>query len=397
LFEIVEFFVCFVVRKFAIYQEQLTGRTTMDYIGQFMDQLPSLLNQASVLIIFICAIAGLALTYAGLKVYWIGVFIAGMPWGMVLGGAVSAAVGWGEYGIIGGALAGGMASGMIAIAMTKSAVFLIGMLVGGLLAVLLEVHEPVIILLIALVCGAVAIFVYDWAIIVGTAFTGSMMLLFVTLNVISMARQGRPAVLPGDFVSYFFHIGERAYDSGSLYGVTRAAISDLLIAAFFFITGVLVQLNLGKLFRAKKPTGDEKPTTGKRIEGGEIPAAAERVNQSSLHGAAASTDSGQQDSGNGIWQISVLVGGNLHKTRFMERGALTIGRGDDVDIRVDDEMVSRSHLKLTRTDSGGLLLQDLGSGNGTWKLGKEMIKEDYPRDRDWYQMGLVQVVVRQRA
>ena len=54
---------------------------------QLLENLPLFLNQASLLIIVIFAIAGLALTYAGLKVYWIGVFLAGMPIGMLAGSA----------------------------------------------------------------------------------------------------------------------------------------------------------------------------------------------------------------------------------------------------------------------------------------------------------------------
>lgn len=49
--------------------------------------------------------------------------------------------------------------------------------------------------------------------------------------------------------------------------------------------------------------------------------------------------------------------------------SLTIGRGEDCDVRVDDEYASPHHAKVTRDDAGRVWIEDLGSTNGTWLNG----------------------------
>ncbi|RYG75970.1 FHA domain-containing protein [Yimella sp. RIT 621] len=51
--------------------------------------------------------------------------------------------------------------------------------------------------------------------------------------------------------------------------------------------------------------------------------------------------------------------------------ALTIGRGRDNSIVLDDMLVSRKHLRITADDEG-LLLEDLGSRNGTYVNGRRV-------------------------
>ena len=51
--------------------------------------------------------------------------------------------------------------------------------------------------------------------------------------------------------------------------------------------------------------------------------------------------------------------------------ALTIGRGRDNSIVLDDMLVSRKHLRIT-ADEEGLLLEDLGSRNGTYVNGRRV-------------------------
>ncbi|WP_342070370.1 FHA domain-containing protein [Yoonia algicola] len=50
-------------------------------------------------------------------------------------------------------------------------------------------------------------------------------------------------------------------------------------------------------------------------------------------------------------------------TQMMQKG-LVIGRGDDADLRVDDQLLSRAHVKIILRDRK-LQMQDLGSTNGT--------------------------------
>jgi two-component system response regulator AtoC len=62
-------------------------------------------------------------------------------------------------------------------------------------------------------------------------------------------------------------------------------------------------------------------------------------------------------------QLLVLGEGEVTAVALPERGSLRIGRGDDVDVRIDRESVSRRHAILHVGD--GFALEDLGSSNGT--------------------------------
>jgi serine/threonine-protein kinase len=53
-----------------------------------------------------------------------------------------------------------------------------------------------------------------------------------------------------------------------------------------------------------------------------------------------------------------------------------IGRSEDCSIRFDDSAVSRQHAELVLTPGGKLLLQDLGSGNGTYLEGRRLPSDE---------------------
>ncbi len=65
----------------------------------------------------------------------------------------------------------------------------------------------------------------------------------------------------------------------------------------------------------------------------------------------------------------LIVDGFIHP---LTRHTTRIGRGTDVDIRIDDAGVSRHHAEIVL--SMPILLRDCGSTNGTW-IGKERITE----------------------
>src|SRR5580704_17952500 len=48
---------------------------------------------------------------------------------------------------------------------------------------------------------------------------------------------------------------------------------------------------------------------------------------------------------------------------------LVVGRSADAQLRVDHPLLSRRHFELRWEEEGGLLLQDLGSANGTFVNG----------------------------
>lgn len=49
-----------------------------------------------------------------------------------------------------------------------------------------------------------------------------------------------------------------------------------------------------------------------------------------------------------------------------------IGRGEDCDVRVDDEYASNHHARVTKDPDGRIWIQDMGSTNGTWLNGMRL-------------------------
>ena len=56
--------------------------------------------------------------------------------------------------------------------------------------------------------------------------------------------------------------------------------------------------------------------------------------------------------------------------RDSRRPYVTIGRGKENDVAVDDATLSRVHLVLMRPESGGWTVRDAGSSNGTYLEGR---------------------------
>jgi transcriptional regulator with PAS, ATPase and Fis domain len=63
--------------------------------------------------------------------------------------------------------------------------------------------------------------------------------------------------------------------------------------------------------------------------------------------------------------LEVVAGPDRGLQIKMESPSLTIGKGNDVDVRLTDPAISRRHLEVAAT-ADGLLVRDLGSRNGTW-------------------------------
>ncbi|MEW6434210.1 MAG: sigma 54-interacting transcriptional regulator [Myxococcota bacterium] len=75
--------------------------------------------------------------------------------------------------------------------------------------------------------------------------------------------------------------------------------------------------------------------------------------------------------GPGRWRVSLVGEAGYSTYALPPAGAVTVGRGDDVEIRVDDAAASRRHAQLL-TSSAGVRLVDLGSANGTVVRGRKL-------------------------
>ena len=81
--------------------------------------------------------------------------------------------------------------------------------------------------------------------------------------------------------------------------------------------------------------------------------------------------------------------------RSFRRLPVTIGRGEGMKINLNDEGVSRTHARV-RQEQGRMIIEDLGSSNGTW-IGGEQIKKAYISGAQTVHIGPVMLVLRTRS
>jgi two-component system, NtrC family, response regulator AtoC len=72
-----------------------------------------------------------------------------------------------------------------------------------------------------------------------------------------------------------------------------------------------------------------------------------------------------------LWLV-VSTGQGLARVLLPRAANVTLGRGSECDVRVDDESVSRKHAVL-HADGPVLTLEDLGSRNGTTVMGRKLV------------------------
>lgn len=76
-----------------------------------------------------------------------------------------------------------------------------------------------------------------------------------------------------------------------------------------------------------------------------------------------------------MWTLQSIDPADVGLTFRLLPGSLkTIGRAPGVDFVVDAALVSRVHCRLTLSDANELLLEDLGSTNGTFVNGHKVAK-----------------------
>lgn len=85
-------------------------------------------------------------------------------------------------------------------------------------------------------------------------------------------------------------------------------------------------------------------------------------------------------------RIVAGVGGAQEGEARDVQGALTIGRGADCDVVLDDRSASRCHARVEPAPGGALRLVDLGSANGVW-VGGRRVSEALVRHGEQFRIG----------
>jgi len=89
------------------------------------------------------------------------------------------------------------------------------------------------------------------------------------------------------------------------------------------------------------------------------------------------------------YPLIVAQGGQFDGQRWVIKDTLIIGRDDECDIVIPSQQVSRFHAKLTLTDRG-VVLEDLGSKNGSYHNGQLISAPTLLKEEDVFQISLAQ-------
>lgn len=84
--------------------------------------------------------------------------------------------------------------------------------------------------------------------------------------------------------------------------------------------------------------------------------------------------------------VTVIAGRAAGRLFRLDEASMIVGRGTDVQIRVDDEGISRRHIELVVNHTGQVMVRDLGSLNGTFVNGEKKA-EHYLSDGDRISLG----------
>jgi hypothetical protein len=351
-------------------------------MNDIINQILIFLNGATGVAIVLAVLVGGAMTYAGFRLYRIVMFLIGMIPGLVIGGAIGAAMGWPEIGIIFTAIVCGWICGVIAMMLIALSLFLFGGFIGSLIAVGLGIQEPVAIIFIGFIGGAIFIGLHNLAIVIGTAITGSGLLLFASLNLISLLQHGHPAYMAGSFLSYVGMLGRRVLRGGSLDSAFQMMGGHMLLFLVFLVTGIAVQLRFHRVLKGAEST--DKESTESTVDRG----VSQREQPRQIDPPREQVPKSQ-----GVkWRLHISNHGDHVKSVDLHSGEYNLGRDEQMKIVVDDGAVSREHIRIRVGTNGPLQIIDTGSSNGTWKQGREKIEQEVLLVRDWFQIGTVQLL-----
>ncbi len=89
--------------------------------------------------------------------------------------------------------------------------------------------------------------------------------------------------------------------------------------------------------------------------------------------------------------LTVLTGGASGKQFKVSKGTAVIGRAPTVELRVEDDGISRTHARI-RAETGRAWVEDMGSRNGTFVNGAKVTNPVELRDGDKIQVGRSTVI-----
>jgi diguanylate cyclase (GGDEF)-like protein len=72
--------------------------------------------------------------------------------------------------------------------------------------------------------------------------------------------------------------------------------------------------------------------------------------------------------------LVVMAGSNLGEMYKLDKARLVIGRGDNADLRLVDDGISRDHAQIIN-ENGRMILEDMGSTNGTFCNGTRVTRQ----------------------
>jgi len=138
----------------------------------------------------------------------------------------------------------------------------------------------------------------------------------------------------------------------------------------------------------------ELPTPGKQSSGGERPPAQGSENAQTPVPAAAPdrTEVGRPPTRRagteppGLLVVTAPQPSLIGTFHGIGGEGIVVGRGTDVELRIDDGGISRRHLRISRNESGGFVAEDLGSTNGSYVNGVR-VKSALLADGDRIQVG----------
>jgi two-component system cell cycle response regulator len=85
--------------------------------------------------------------------------------------------------------------------------------------------------------------------------------------------------------------------------------------------------------------------------------------------------------------LTILTGSMTGQVFRVTRGEATIGRGSSVEVRVEDDGISRSHARIRSETAGRAFIEDMGSRNGTFVNGEKISGTLELQEGDKIQLG----------